>query len=102
MMTSRGTQPTTNAFRYLIITSLISYKNNILYYLSTHETDFVTMPEKKRQEFCLKLTAQDMWGQIFQDKYHEEKKRETNGMSLCLNAHSAYSKAKIGFVHKTL
>lgn len=48
MMTLKGTQPTTKASRYFIITSPTSYKNNILYYLSTHETSFIIVPVKKR------------------------------------------------------
>lgn len=49
MMTPRGIQLTTNISRYLISTSPISYKNNILYYLFTHETGFITILGKKRQ-----------------------------------------------------
>lgn len=60
MMTPRGTQPTIDAFKYLIIILPTSYKNNVLYYLSTHKTGFVIMPEKKKQEFCSKSTAQDV------------------------------------------
>lgn len=32
MIIPRGIQPTTNNYRYLIITSSNSYKNNVLYY----------------------------------------------------------------------
>ncbi len=101
MMTSRGTQPTTNVFRYLIITSPTTYENHVLYYLSTHESGFVTMPGKKKQEFRSKLTAQDVWRQIFRDKYHEEKRRETKGMSLCLGAYTTHSETKIWFMSGT-
>lgn len=62
MMILKKIQFTTNTFRYLIIILLISYKNNILYYLSTHETGFVTISKKKTREFHLNLTAQNMWG----------------------------------------
>ncbi len=60
------------------------------------------MPGKKRQEFRSKLTAQDVLGQIFRNEYHEEKRRETKGMSLCLVAYAAHSEAKIWFVSGTL
>lgn len=40
----KETQLTTNISRYLIITLLTSYKNNILYYLSTHEIGFIIIP----------------------------------------------------------
>ncbi len=56
------------------------------------------MPGKKRHEFHSKSTAQDVWGQIFRNKYHEKKKRETKRMSLCLGAYIAYSETKIWFV----
>lgn len=101
MMTPRGTQPTTDASRYFIITSPTSYENNVLYYLSIHESGFVTVPGKKRKEFRSKSTAQDVWGQIFRDEYHEEKGKETRGMSLCLGARAAYSAAKIWFISGT-
>ena len=48
MMMMRGTQPTTNASGYLIIKSPTNNKNNVLYYLSTHETSLVIMLGKKR------------------------------------------------------
>lgn len=94
-MTSRGIQPTTDVSRYLIITSPTNNKNNVLYYLSTHEIGFIIIFGKKRQEFCWKLTAQDVWGQKFRDKYHEEKRRETKGIFLCLSACVTHSEAKI-------
>lgn len=59
------------------------------------------MPEKKKREFHSKSTAQDVWGQIFRNKYHEEKTRETKEMSLCLGACAAHSEAKIWFVSGT-
>ncbi len=101
IITLRGTQPTTDTPRYLIITLPTSYKNNILYYLSTHESGLITAPGKKKQKFRSKLTAQDVWGQIFQDEYYEEKRREIKGMSLCWGARAAYSEAKIWFVSGT-
>lgn len=84
MITLRGIQPTTNSSKYLIIISLTSYKNNILYYISIYKKSFVTMLEKKRYKFCSKLTTQDVWGRIFCKKYDEEKRKETTGMSLYL------------------
>lgn len=59
------------------------------------------MLQKKRQEFCLKLIAQDVWGQKFWDKYHKKKKRETKEMCLCLRAYTTHSEAKIWFVSGT-
>lgn len=101
MITLKETQPTTNASRYLIITSLIKCKNIVLYYLSTYKTGFITMLGKKRREFCLKSTAQIVCDQIFQNKYHEEKTRETKRISLYLGACAVYSKAKIWFISGT-
>ena len=101
MMILRGTQPTTNASSYFIIISPTDYENNVLYYLSTHETGFVTVPGKQRREFCSNLTVQDVWGQIFQDEYHEEKRREIKKISLCLDACTAHFEAKIWFVSET-
>ncbi len=63
MMTPRGIQSTTNAFNYLIIISPTSYKNNILYYFSIHETDFDTISRKKRKNFV----------QIWQPKMYRAK-----------------------------
>lgn len=102
MMIPKRTQPTTNVSKNLIIILPTSYKNNVLYYFSTHVTGLITMPKKKRQEFCSKLTAQDMWDQIFLNEYHKEKIRETKRMSLYLNVCTTYSKAKIWFVSETL
>lgn len=48
MMIQSETQPTTNASKYFIITLLTSYKNNVLYYLLTHDTGFVTVPGTKK------------------------------------------------------
>lgn len=101
-MIPRETQLTTNASRYLMIILPTSQKNNILYYFSTHKISFITIPRKKKQKFGLKLTVQDMWCQIFQDKYHKKKKRETKGMCLYLGACVAHSKAKIWFVSEIL
>lgn len=95
MMTLRGIQLTTNASRYLIITLSISYKNNVLYYLCTYEINFVIVPWKKKRELHSKLIAQDIYGQIFQNKYHEKKKIETKRMSLYLSAQATHFKAKI-------
>lgn len=102
MIIPRETQPTTNASKYLIITSPTRYNNNIPYYFSTHEIGFVTVLEKKKQRFYPKLVAQDVWDQIFRNEYHEEKKRVTKGMSLSWSICIAHSKAKIWFVSETL
>lgn len=48
MMTQSETQPTTDVFRYFIITLPTSYKNNVLYYFLTYETGFVTVPGIKK------------------------------------------------------
>lgn len=65
MMTLKGTQPTINVLTYMIIRSTTNYGINVLYYFSTYEIDFVIILEKKRQEFCLNLAAQDVLCQIF-------------------------------------
>lgn len=65
MMTPRGIQLTTNASRYLIITSPTNNKNSVLYYLSTYEKGFITMSRKKKREFCSKSIVDDMLGQLF-------------------------------------
>lgn len=95
MITPKGIQPTINASKYLIITLSTSYKKNVLFYFSTHKIGFVTMLEKKKREFYSKSIAQDMWGQIFRDKYYKEKRKETKRISLCLNTYATYCKAKI-------
>lgn len=72
----RQTQPNTNPFRYLIITLSTNYKNNVLYYFSTCEIDFIIVHRKKKQEFCSKLTVQNMWGKISSLRRKEEKQKE--------------------------
>lgn len=69
-------QPNTNLSRYLIITLSISYKNNVLYYFSTCEIDFIIMYRKKRREFCSKLIIQDIWGNISTLRRKEKKQKE--------------------------
>lgn len=69
--------------------------------MSTHGTKFISVPGKKKKKFRSQLIAQNVWGQIFRDKYHKEKRRETKGMSLCLHAHTAHADAKIWFVSGT-
>lgn len=76
MITPRETQSIINISKYFIITLLISYKNNVLYYLSINKTGFIIVPKKKRWEFCLKSTAQDVWNQIFWNKYYKKKKKK--------------------------
>ena len=44
---------------------------------------------------------QDICGQIFWDEYHEEKRRETKGMSLCLATRKAHPDARVWFVNDT-
>lgn len=48
IITPKGIQPITDISRYLIIISLTSYENNVLYYLFNYESGFVIMPRKKR------------------------------------------------------
>lgn len=48
MMILKEIKSTNDPSKYLIIISLTSYKNNILYCLSTHETSFVIISRKKR------------------------------------------------------
>ena len=67
-MTPKGTKPSNNLSRFLIIISLTSYDNNVLYFLLTHESNFVSVPSKKRKEFRSQSIEQDVWGQIFRDK----------------------------------
>lgn len=101
IMTPKGTKPSSDSSRFLIITSPTSYDNNVLYFLSTHESSFVSVPGKKRKEFRSQSIEGDVWGQIFRDEYHEEKRRETKGMSLCLQARTAHADAKIWFISGT-
>lgn len=101
IMTPKGTKPSSDSSKFLIITSPTSYDNNVLYFLSTHESSFVSVPGKKRKEFRSQSIEGDVWGQIFRDKYHKEKRRETKDMSLCLQARTAHADAKIWFISGT-
>ena len=94
-------KPSSDSSRFLIITLPTSYDNNVLYFLSTHESSFVSVPGKKKKEFCFWSIEQDVWGQIFRDKYHKEKTRQIKGMSLFLQACTAYTSAKIWFISGT-
>lgn len=60
MMILKKIQFSTNLSKYLIITLLTSYKNNVLYYLFIHEINFVTMLSKKSKKFYLKLILQNL------------------------------------------
>lgn len=95
MMTPRKIEPTINVSKYLIITLLTGYKNKMFYYFSIYKIRFVTIFEKKKQEFCSKSIPQHIWGQIFKDKYHKKKKWETKKMFVYLSAYTAYFKTKI-------
>lgn len=101
MMTPEKLNPSADSTRFLVITSPTSYVNNVQYYLSTHEAGFVEVPGKKRKEFRFKSFTQDVWGQIFRDEYHEEKRRDTKGMTLCLAARRAHPDARVWFVSGT-
>lgn len=100
-MTPKGMKPSSDSSRFLIITLPTSYDNNVLYFLSTHESSFVSVPGKKRKEFRSQSIEGDVWGQIFCDKYHKEKRRETKGMFLCLQARTTHADAKIWFISET-
>ena len=71
IMTPKGMKPSSNLSRFLIITLRTSFNNNVLYFLSTHESSFVSVPGKKKKEFCSQSIERDVRGQIFCDKYHE-------------------------------
>lgn len=47
-MILKKTQPIINAFKYLIITLSINYKNNMLYFFSHYKIGFIIISEKKR------------------------------------------------------
>lgn len=91
--TPKRAKPSSDSSRFLIINLPTSYNNNLLYFKSTHETEFVSVPGKKRKEFRSWSIAQDVSGQISSDMYHKEKRREMKGISLCLHACTAYDNA---------
>ena len=101
IMTSKGAKPSSDLSRFLIITSPTSYDNNVLYFLSTHENSFISMPGKKKKKFCSQSIEQDVWGQIFYNKYYKKKKSERKCMFLCLQACIGHSNAKIWFISAT-
>lgn len=51
MMTPKGSQPSSGSSRFLVISSPKSYDKNVLYFLSNHETGFVSVPGKTKKEF---------------------------------------------------
>ena len=52
MMILKGAHPLSNLSKFPIITLSTSYDNNLLYFMSTYETKFVNVPEKKMKKFC--------------------------------------------------
>ena len=100
-MTLKGTKSSSDLSRFLIIALPTSYKNNVLYFLSTHKSSFVSVPGKKRKEFCSRSIEQDVWGQIFYNKYHKEKGRKIKDMSLWLQARTAHANTRIWIISKT-
>lgn len=51
IMTLKKTQSSNNLSKFMIITLPISYDNNVLYFLSTYETSFISEPSKMRKKF---------------------------------------------------
>lgn len=100
-MTPKGAQPLSNLSRFLIITLLINYNNNVFYFLLIYGSGFISVPKKERKKFCFWSIAQDVWSQIFHDKYHDKKKRKVNRMFLYLHTCFTYANAKIWFASKT-
>lgn len=49
IMILKRAQLLSNLLKFLIITSPTSYSNNILYFFSTHEFGFVSVPRKERK-----------------------------------------------------
>lgn len=83
IMTPKKRKSLSNLFRFLIITLPISYDSNVLYFLWTHDSKFVSMFGKKKKKFWFQSIEQNIEGEIFYDKY-SKKKRKTKGMSLYL------------------
>lgn len=51
IMISKKTKLLNNLSRFLIITLPISYNNNMLYFLSIHESNIVSVLDKKKKNF---------------------------------------------------
>lgn len=56
----KKTQSIIDIFNYFIIILSINYKNIIFYHLFINKTSFITMFEKKRKIFYLKLIIEDI------------------------------------------
>lgn len=44
-------QSSSNLCKFLTITSPISYNNNVLYFLSTYKTSFISISRKNKKQF---------------------------------------------------
>lgn len=49
-----------NLFRFQKISLLLSYDNNVLYFLSTYENSFINVLGKKKKEFYSQLIKHDI------------------------------------------
>lgn len=87
--------------KFLIIILPISYNNNILYFLSTHKSNFANLSEKKREKFYFQLIKKNVCHQIFHNKYQKKKQCKTKDMFLYLWACIADANIKIWFINGT-
>lgn len=83
--------PSPDAAQTLVLTIPLSYTNHILSFMSSKKIVSRIPPGKKRTVTTTEVTPQDAWGQVYRDKFHEEKVLRIRGMSLCQDIRRTHS-----------
>ena len=90
--------PAQAASRFLVFTTSGSYKLNVAKTLKcTFHSSYMPLGRKRTVQ-RLESKQKDVWGQVYQDEYHEEKGVGIVGIDVCRNARTKNNGCQIWFV----
>ncbi len=93
-----NSSPVKTATRFLVITMPGSYQSNVAKMLEqTFHSSYVPIG-KIRTVHRQESEQQDVWGQIYQDEYHEEKRVSTVEMDICRNVRNKNKECQMWFI----